>query len=61
VKIKHPTIPGITRQVENVEEWLAAGWLPDEEPAGPAPQDSSGDGVKPEPKPSRRRTRRDQP
>ncbi len=36
MKIKHPTIPGIVRDVLDADEWLAMGWLPvDDQPEPP--------------------------
>lgn len=52
MRIKHPTIPGMTADVHNGDEWLAAGWLPDEpKPAQAEPVEAEPLESEAEPKP----------
>lgn len=37
MKIKHPTLDDVERDVENVEEWLRAGWVKADASPKPAP------------------------
>lgn len=36
--VRHPTLPGVSRVVNNSDQWVAQGWVVDPPPEPPAPK-----------------------